>query len=53
MVSVPACWTNYVPDDPFVEISDGRALFQAEDLLELRKRILVFKEMRDKENKGV
>ena len=35
MVSVPINWTDIEPADPFVKISDGRALFRIEDLLRL------------------
>lgn len=35
MASLPACWTSVVPEEPFVVISAGRALFRVEDLSEL------------------
>ncbi|MFC1885781.1 DUF5372 family protein [Thermodesulfobacteriota bacterium] len=35
MVSVPINWTDIEPADPFVKISDGRALFRIKDLLRL------------------
>jgi len=35
MVSVPINWTDIESADPFVKISDGRALFRIEDLLRL------------------
>ena len=50
---MPIFWTNYAPDDPFIRISEGRALFRAEDLLELHKVIHDLKEKRDKENEGI
>ena len=33
--SVPAKWTDVVADDPFVVIAAGRALFRADDLVEI------------------
>ena len=33
--SLPACWTSLYPQDPFVVLSQGRALFHIEGLLEL------------------
>ena len=33
--SVPAKWTDVVVDDPFVVIAAGRALFRADDLVEI------------------
>lgn len=35
MVTVPLSWTDIEPPDPFVKISDGRALFRVTDLLRL------------------
>jgi len=33
--SLPACWTDRAPLDPFVEIAAGRCAFRARDLLKL------------------
>jgi len=33
--SVPLDWTDIAPQDPFVVVSAGRALFRVEDLLGL------------------
>ena len=33
--SIPSCWTDLVPQDPFVVIAAGRSHFRAGDLLEL------------------
>jgi hypothetical protein len=33
--SIPAGWTDLVPEDEFRQISRGRAAFRASDLLEL------------------
>jgi len=35
LVSVPAAWTDVIPEDPFVQAAMGRSLFRVEDLLEL------------------
>jgi hypothetical protein len=35
LVSVPASWTDVVPENPFVELAAGRSLFCVLDLLEL------------------
>jgi hypothetical protein len=35
LVSVPACWTNVIPVDPFVKVADGRSFFRPEDLMSL------------------
>ncbi|MFC1858058.1 DUF5372 family protein [Thermodesulfobacteriota bacterium] len=37
--SVPLDWTDIGPKDPFVVVSDGRALFRVEDLLGLVRLI--------------
>ena len=37
--SVPLEWTDIGPMDPFVAVSDGRALFRVEDLLRLVRLI--------------
>jgi len=34
---LPAAWTDWGPQDPFVEQSQGRAIARVEDLLELVK----------------
>ena len=35
LVSVPATWTDVVPEEPFVQLAAGRSLFRVSDLLEL------------------
>ena len=35
LVSVPAIWTDVVPEDPFVQAASGQSLFRVPDLLEL------------------
>jgi hypothetical protein len=35
LVSVPASWTNVVPQDPLVQLAAGRSLFRVPDLHEL------------------
>jgi hypothetical protein len=35
--SVPLDWTDIAPQDPFVVVSAGRALFRVEDLLGLAR----------------
>ncbi len=35
LVSVPASWTDIVAEDPVVRLAAGRALFRAQDLIEL------------------
>ena len=35
LIALPASWTNVVAADPFVSVAEGRALFRADDLLEL------------------
>ena len=35
LASLPARWTNVVPEDPFVVVAAGRAHFRLEDLIEL------------------
>ena len=47
LVSVPASWTNFGPEDPFVKISDGRSLFRGEDLLALHTAIAAVKERKN------
>jgi len=37
LVSLPAGWTDVLPPDPLVAISQGRSPFRADDLLELAK----------------
>ncbi len=39
LVSIPSCWTDVVPPDPFVVVSAGRALFRTEDLMALVRLI--------------
>jgi hypothetical protein len=53
LVSVPVSWTNYASDDPFIRISEGKALFRAEDLLGLHKIIRNLKENRYEKNKEI
>jgi|SRR5450432_831884 hypothetical protein len=35
LVSVPASWTDVVPEDPVVKLAAGRSLLRVEDLVEL------------------
>jgi hypothetical protein len=37
--SIPASWTDLVPEDEFRRISQGRATFRASDLIELSAMI--------------
>jgi hypothetical protein len=41
LTGLTASWTDVVAVDPFVAVSAGRALFRAEDLLELASLIKV------------
>lgn len=36
---IPIAWTSLAEPDPFCVVSDGRALFRVEDLLELARMI--------------
>ena len=35
LIALPASWTDVIPADPFISVAGGRALFRADDLLEL------------------
>jgi hypothetical protein len=35
LVSLPACWTSVVPEDPFVVVAAGWSRLRIEDLVEL------------------
>jgi hypothetical protein len=35
LLALPASWTDVIATDPFVSMAGGRALFRADDLLEL------------------
>ncbi|MEW5980081.1 MAG: DUF5372 family protein [Acidobacteriota bacterium] len=35
LTTIAASWTDFIAGDPFVVVSAGRAVFRAEDLLEL------------------
>lgn len=35
LTTIPASWTDVIATDPFVAVSAGRAVFRADDLLEL------------------
>jgi len=37
IVSVPARWTDRIPPDPVVALSNGRSPFRLEDLVELTR----------------
>ena len=37
--SIPLDWTDIEPQDPFLVVSAGRALFRVEDLLELARLV--------------
>ena len=39
LVSVPASWTDVVPEDPLVQMAAGRSLFRVPDLLELAQMV--------------
>jgi hypothetical protein len=39
LIGLPTSWTDVIAADPFVVVSAGRALFRAEDLLELVRLI--------------
>ena len=39
LVSVPASWTDVVPEDPLVHRAAGRSLFRAPDLVELARLV--------------
>jgi hypothetical protein len=40
LVALPASWTDILAEDPFVAVAAGRALFRAEDLLDLARLVL-------------
>jgi hypothetical protein len=40
LASLPAEWTDLVPDDPFVVLADGRSPFHIDALLELSELIV-------------
>ena len=44
MISVPANWTDIVPEDPVVKLSAGRSHYRVEDLVELVELIERFPE---------
>ncbi len=35
LVSVPASWTDLVPEDPVVKLAAGRSVWRVQDLVEL------------------
>jgi hypothetical protein len=35
LVSVPASWTDLVPEDPVVKLAEGRSVCRVQDLIEL------------------
>ena len=37
LIALPASWTDVIATDPFVSMAGGRALFRADDLLELAR----------------
>jgi Family of unknown function (DUF5372) len=37
LVSVPASWTDVVPEDPLLQLAAGRSLFRVSDLVELAR----------------
>ncbi|MGH9546387.1 MAG: DUF5372 family protein [Terriglobales bacterium] len=39
LVSVPASWTDIVPEDPVVKLAAGRSHYRVEDLVELIERL--------------
>jgi hypothetical protein len=39
LVSMPASWTNIVPEDPVVVLGAGRAVYRVQDLIELAELI--------------
>jgi hypothetical protein len=39
LVSVPASWTDLVPEDPLVRLAAGRSPFRAVDLMELAQLV--------------
>lgn len=49
LIALPASWTDVIPADPFVLVAGGRALFRADDLLELARllRCLSGKDSKD------
>ena len=38
-VSIPIRYTDLIPVDPFVAVSNGRSLFRADDLLQLARLV--------------
>ncbi len=50
LVSVPASWTDVVPEDPFVQLAAGRSLFRVSDLVEL---VLMLEELARKRVKEI
>jgi hypothetical protein len=39
LISIPAHWTNLLPEDPFIKISAGCSYFRVEDLVRLNQLI--------------
>ena len=39
LVSVPASWTDVVPEDPLVQLAAGRSLFRVPDLVEVVRMV--------------
>lgn len=49
LVSVPASWTDVIPQDPVVRLAAGRSLFRVPDLLELVQIVEEFRRKHVKE----
>ena len=49
LVSVPASWTDLVPQGPVVQLAAGRSLFRVPDLLELVQMVEESRHMHVKE----
>jgi Family of unknown function (DUF5372) len=49
LISVPAIWTDVIPEDPFVRMASGRSLFRVSDLLELVQMVVELPEKHVKE----
>ena len=39
LVSVPASWTDVVPEDPLLQLAAGQSLFRVSDLVELAQMV--------------
>ena len=47
--SLPAGWTDVIPQDPFVCIAAGRSPFRVQELVELSRLILEISQSKDEQ----